>query len=117
MQIGPFTLSRGQIVPATTDYKTPQKTVLAYDGSVTVIDYGFPDEEFIRAKVRLPEDEADKIISFLRNGMGYARTAFSIVDGYGDTHVVRFWDRKIRKRVIASNVVELDLLFRKEVVG
>lgn len=117
MIIGPFTVTRGTITPYTIDVLTPQKTRKAGDGSVTVAAKGYLREVFLRAKVKVGKDEADQIESFLTYGMDFATGTFNLTDGYGDVYVVRFWDKRVRKRASAANLVELDLLFRQEVVA
>jgi hypothetical protein len=117
MIIGPFTLSRGALTPYTEERSTRQSTRTAADGSVTVVDQVYARETFFRAKVRLPKEEADTIVGYLTDGVGFARDTLSLTDAWGIVHTVRFWDRKIKKRVISANLVELDLLFREEVTA
>jgi hypothetical protein len=115
LKIGPFELSRGTLVPYTEERATKQTTRIAADGSVTVVDKSYNRETFFRAKVRLPLDEAKRIVGFLSDGVGFARDTFTLEDGFGITHTVRFWDRKIKQRSISADLVELDLLFRREI--
>ena len=117
MKIGPFTLSRGTLLPYTEERKTSQSTRVAPDGSVTVVDQIYTRETFFRAKVRIPKDEADVIVGYLTDGVGFARDTFSLEDGFGVTFTVRFWDRRLRKKTISSNLIELDLLFREEIIA
>lgn len=117
MKIGPFTLSRGSLTPYTEERTTRQTTRIAADGSVTVVDKIYKRETFFRMKTRIPKTEADTIVGFLSDGAGFARDPFTIQDAWGKTFTVRFWDRRIKKRVISSNLVELDLLFREEIVA
>jgi hypothetical protein len=117
MKIGPFTLSRGQLLPARYEGTTPQGRIIAADGSPVIVEHPYAKEEFLRVKVKLPKIEADTIAGYLEDGVGFARETTTIEDGYGKTFVVRYWDKRVRRTVVASNVVELDLLFRKEVTS
>ena len=117
MIIGPFTVSRGSIVPYTIEHRTPQKVRIAGDGSVTVVERAYTNARFFRVKIRVDKDEASSIASFLVSGVGYRRQTFSFTDGYGDVFTVRYWDDTVRERAVVSGVVELDLLFRREVVA
>lgn len=116
MQIGPYVISRGTMVPYGEDDTTSQTRKVAGDGSVTVVDQAFGEESFFRAKIKIPQAEAKTIRNYLL-AVGFARDTFSMIDGFGVTHTVRFWDKRVRRRNIAGGLVEMDLLFREEIVA
>lgn len=114
MQIGPHTVTRGTMVPYRLEARTSQLRKVAADGSVTVIDQLFNRELYIRAKIKVPNAEADTIAGFLE-AVGFARDTFSLEDAFAVVRTVRFWDRRIRRNHIAGGLTEMDLLFRQEV--
>ena len=116
MQIGPFTVSRGTMIPYVEDDRTSQVRKVAGDGSITVVEQGFASELFFRAKIKVPRDEGTKIRDFLL-AKGYASETFTYIDGFGTSFTVRFWDRRVRRRNIGGSLVELDLLFRQEIAA
>ena len=117
MEIGPFTISRGTMIPYVAEFRTDQVRKKAADGSVTVVEQAFTErEEFFRAKVKIPRAEGEDLANFL-DAKGFARDTFTYKDGFGVSFTVRFWDRRIRKRYITGGLMELDLLFRKENVA
>jgi hypothetical protein len=114
MQIGPYTITRGTMVPYQVDDETRQVKLEAEDGSVTVTEPAFNSVRFMRPKIKVPQAEAVEIANFLL-AVGYARDTFTYVDGFGTSHTVRYWDKKIRQRNIAGGLVEMDILLRREV--
>lgn len=117
MKIGPYTVSRGSLIPYTVERRASQTRRKAADGSITVVEKPDRTERYFHTKIKVPRAEANKIADFLETGVGYARDTFTLVDGFGTSFTVRFWDGRVRERFVASNVVELDLLFRREVVA
>ena len=116
MKIGPFTVTRGSILPYEIWVTTPQSVKKASDGSVTVVEKPYTRELYLKVKIKVDKDEADQIESFITYGASFRRQTWTFQDGYGVDFTVRYWDDEIRKRVIrASNIVELSLLLRVEV--
>ena len=118
MTIGPITVSRGTLTPYVQETKTAQSRFTAGDGSVVTVEQPFEFEEFFRANIRVDRDEGRVIKSFLEGaGAGFARNPFVLIDGFGVSHTVRFWDKRVRTTYIKADLVEMDLLFRKEIVA
>ena len=116
MKIGPYTVSRGTMLPYIEEDRRTATVRTAADGSIVVTEQAFSSEVYFRVKIKVPRGEARDIRGFLR-GVGYARDTFTYEDGFGVAHTVRFMDSKIRRRNIAGGLVELDLLLREEVVA
>jgi len=118
VQIGPITVSRGTLTPYVQESRTAQTRKIAGDGSVVVTDQPFAFEEFFRARIKVDRDEARVIKSFLEGaGAGFARNTFVLVDGFGVSYTVRFWDRRVRLTYIKADLVQMDLLFRREIAA
>ena len=115
MEIGPFTLTRGSLTPYDEEGRTRQNVMEAEDGSIYVHDR--TATKFIRCKVKLNRTEANAVAGYLENGARYAAEAFTLKDDFNIQWNVRFWGGRVKRRSIASNVVELDLMFRVEVTN
>ena len=116
MIIGPITVSRGTLTPYVVEAKAAQSRRVAGDGSVVTVEQPFTSEEFFQAKIRVPRDEAAVIKAFLEGaGAGFSRSTFTLVDGFGVSYTVRYWDRQVRVIYGAGDMAEMDLLFRREI--
>lgn len=114
MKIGPYTVSRGAILPLTETTESEQTQTVMLDGSVAIFDDW--DCELKKVRIRVPRAEALNIRGFLRYGVRYAALPFEIQDDYGNTWWVRYWGgSKIDMETIVSNLVEMNLVFRVEV--
>lgn len=116
MEIGPFTITRGTMIPYIEDERTSQVRKVAGDGSVTVVEQEFGEEQFFRAKIKVPRTEALQIRDYLK-AKRFAGETFTYKDGFGVSFTVRFWDRRVRRRNVAGGLTEMDLLFREELVA
>lgn len=114
LKIGPYLVTKGALLPYEERGETDQDVDITSDGGVVVHERPF-DTEYIRAVIKCQLDEARVISGYLRNGVRYRAIPFTIVDGFGTSRLVRFWDRRVRSRHLGANRVELDLLFRQEV--
>lgn len=114
LKIGPYELEKGALVPYEEKGVTDQESDTDGDGGIVVHERPW-DVKFIRAVCRCTTDEARVIEGYLRHGVRYKAIPFEIVDGFGTTRLVRFWDDKVIKKHLGNDRVELDLLFREEV--
>jgi hypothetical protein len=113
MIIGPYTVSRGTLLPWEEEAATKQKWNEALDGSVGVVDdYAVT---FIKGHIIVPWPEAMDIKGFLENGMRFAATVFILEDSRGIQHSVRWWQKRVRAQERAVDQCKIDLLFRVEV--
>ena len=113
--LGPYTFARGEIIPASRQYSSPEEVAKSEDGVVYVAGGNY-DEEIIHVKIIDSKSAVDDLIAWIRNGVRYAMNTFSFVDGYGTTRVVRYWGRQtIRQRIIGTEVVEIEIPLRVEV--
>lgn len=115
MEIGPFVVSRGAMVPYNVDFRTPQIANEAMDGAIVVTEKPYNKTRFIRAVIKVPFAEGLQISTFLSSGVRFKAIPFIIKDGFGQTWNVRFWDKRVREKHLAGGPVLLDLLFRVEV--
>ena len=114
MTIGPYVVSRGNLVPYDETVNTRQHRNEADDGTVGIID-DF-DVQMFKVKIRVPRAEALNIRGYLRTGVKFAAIPFTLVDDYGSSWQVRFWDRKVLMRTTRGNsLVEMVMTFREEV--
>jgi len=113
-KIGPYTISRGALTPYTEDEESDQIRQKDGDGGVVVTGVPYKDSYF-RALIRVQRNEAIAIGGYLANNCKFAALPLTLVDGNGITRLVRFWDKRIRKKYLAGGMVEMDLLFRAEV--
>ena len=114
MQIGPYPVTRGAILPYSAKGSTKQKTSIDGDGGVVAHEVPF-GEIFFRAVIHCSHEEGRVIAGYLRNGVRYSAVPFTFVDGFGTSRLVRFWDNDVNENYISGTEVELDLLFREEV--
>lgn len=114
LKIGAYTVERGALIPYNDTAETRQVKQVDGDGKVIVTEYPFK-ERFIRTLIKVPKEQADCIDGFLTNGVRFAGSIFVLVDGFGISRNVRFWDKKVIRKSIASDTVQMDLLFREEV--
>jgi hypothetical protein len=115
MEIGPFVLTNGSLIPYDEEGRSRQNVIEAEDGSIYVQDR--TAAKFIRARIKLNRTEANAVAGYLENGVRYAADAFTLKDDFNVQWNVRLWGGKVRRRSIASNVVEMDLMFRVEVTN
>lgn len=114
MTIGPYVISRGNLLPYDENLATKQHRAEADDGAVGVIDDW--DVQTFRVKITVPRAEALNIRGYLRTGVRYAAIPFTLVDDFGTSWLVRLWDRNIKMRTKATNLVEMVMVFREEVL-
>jgi len=113
MKIGPYTVTRGMIVPFD-EYSNSEQTRLELsDGAVAISDDW--DTEFKKCTIKVSRGEALNIRGFLRRSARYSAEPFEIIDDYGTTWWVRYWDSKINMATAVSNIVEMVMVFRVEV--
>ena len=113
-QIGPYEVERGALIPYTDETETRQVKQIDGAGGVIVTEVPYK-ERYIKAVIKTSKQQADLIDGFLTNGVRFASTIFTLVDGFGVSRNVRFWDDKVKRKSIASDIVRMDLLFREEV--
>jgi len=113
-QIGPYVIERGALIPYNDEATSDQVKQIDGNGGVVVTEATFT-ERFIRAVIKVSKAQADYLDGFLTNGVRFAGEYFTLVDGFGVSRNVRFWDRKVNRKSIASGIVQMDLLFREEV--
>lgn len=115
LKIGPYTVTRGALLPYSMSGVTTQSVDEALDGSVVVVDAPYVARIF-EATIQVPVNEAEDILGFIVNGARFSAVPFVVVDGYGTARLVRWWGgREIEQRLIASGIVEMTLKFREEV--
>jgi len=112
--IGPYTIARGEILPADRESTTPQEVVVAGDGSVHVSDSNY-DEHFIEMTLRDDITQLTNVVNYLRNGVRYRAIPFLVTDGFGTQYLVRYWDKKLRWKHPGAGLIELVLTLRVEV--
>jgi hypothetical protein len=115
MTIGPYTVTRGAMVPFTFEATSPQIAVETEDLEVVVAEKTANSVEYIRAVIKEPIDNGMNISNYLKYGVRFKAIPFTVQDDYGTTWLVRFWDRRVKRRHLGGDLVELDLLFRIEV--
>lgn len=113
MIIGPYTVSRGTLVPYEMYSQSQQARIELMDGAVCVAED--VDAQFMKATFRVPLEEAMNIQGYLRNSVRYSAEAFTITDDFGASWSVRYWDSKIGATVIGGSITEMVCLFRVEV--
>ena len=113
-QIGAYVVERGALIPYTDEAGTDQVKQIDGDGKVVVTEALFTTR-YIKAVIKVTKEQADAIDGFLTNGVRFAGEIFVLVDGFGTSRNVRFWDKKVQRISIASDSVQMDLLFREEV--
>jgi hypothetical protein len=111
--IGPHTLSSGQLVPAKRRSKSRQQTDTAYDGTVMVSGSQVVDRLF-EIRCRVPRVEAEKIDYYIQNSLRYAAETVTVVDAYGVSRIMRYWDDETDYSIGGGGFTELNLLFREE---
>ena len=114
LTIGPYVVTKGALLPYEERGETGQTADIDGDGGVVVHEQPF-DTEYIRAVIKCSVDEARAIGGYLRNGVRYRAIPFTLVDGFGTSCLVRFWDKRVRRKNLGGDRVSLDLLFRIEV--
>lgn len=114
MKIGPYTVTRGQIIPFEEYSNSEQTRLVLSDGSAAVSD-DF-DAEFKKVTIKVTRAEALNIRGFIRHAARYAAEAFEIYDDYGASWLVRYWDDRITMGTVASSTVEMVMIFRVEVL-
>lgn len=114
LKIGPYKLTKGALLPYDEKSSTTQKESIDGNGGVVVHERSYK-EKFIRAKCKCSVAEARTLEGYLTNGVRYKAIAFELVDGFGTTRLVRFWDKDVHRKHLGGDRVELDLLFREEV--
>jgi hypothetical protein len=113
-KIGAYTIERGALIPYTDEATTNQGKQIDGNGGVVITETPYT-ERYIRAIIKVSTEQADYIDGFLTNGVRFAGEYFTLVDGFGVSRNVRFWDKKVKRKSIASGIVQMDLLFRLEI--
>lgn len=113
LQVGPYVLPRGGIVPYEETSTTRQTRLEAMNGAMHVIDAW--DYELKKITVRDSREVCLNVKGFLKNACRYAAFPFTLVDGFGTSFRVRLWDRNIKVKTIAADVAELVFTVRVEV--
>lgn len=111
---GPYEIERGEILPATREYKSPQKVTVADDGSPHVAESGY-DEEYLNATLIDDSGQIENVIYYIRNGVRYSAVAFYVTDGFGVQRQVRFWASRFKPKIVAGSLWELKVKLRVEV--
>jgi len=113
MTIGPFTLSRGRLIPAKGSIETASDPIVASDGSVGGADDLYQTRMW-EARLKLPRAEAANLVAYIANGLRFWRETVEVTDS-GITRVMRYWSRKVSWEQRGGEIVELTLPFREEV--
>ena len=115
LKIGPFTVSRGALIPYNETFETDQTKMKDGDGGAVVVSRPYVNT-MIRVTIKVPRDEARMIANYLAHNVKFAGLPLTLVDGLGTTRTVRFWDDKVNKKYLAGgSLVQMNLLFREEV--
>jgi hypothetical protein len=114
VQIGPHTLTRGEIYPKRYKSSTPGTARVAGDGSVSVTEGNYKDRVFWII-ARLPRLEAMRIKHFIENNLRFHAEVTTIVDGYGVTRRARYWKDDVELVIERGDWARLELPFREEV--
>lgn len=114
IDIGPYTIERGELLPRKDSYKSGQKKMVDGDGQVVVVEAPY-DERFFTARMKGTKDEIEDVVAYLRATGRYSAAAITVVDGYGVSRSMRLWENSIEWRTVASNLIEVSLLLREEV--
>ncbi len=113
--VGPYTVSRGEILPHDREAQTAQSVDEAEDDSVYVSER-LNDVQFITARLRDNLTTIENVIYYIRNGVRYAAVPFWITDGFGRQWNVRYWGGKsIKWKYVGADLVEVNLKLRVEV--
>jgi hypothetical protein len=113
-KVGPYTLTRGAIIPFETEGQTDQVVNTDGDGGVIVTEVPY-SEQFLKAVIRGTVEEMEAVKGFIETGVRFSAVPFNIVDDWNTTWFVRFWGTKVTKKLIAPGLCEMELLFRKEI--
>lgn len=114
VQIGPHTLTRGELLPAKRKSSTMQSALEAGDGSVRVT--GTPlIRRFFTMRLTLPRAEAKRLTDYIENTLRMRAEVVTVVDGFGFSRQMRYWDGDLDWTHRGGAVVDLELVFREEV--
>ena len=112
--IGPYTITRGAIIPYETESQTDQSVNIDGDGGVVVTELPY-SEQFMKVQIRGTVEEMEAVKGFIETGVRFSAVPFNVIDDWNTTHYVRFWGNKVTKKLIAPGICEMELLFRKEI--
>lgn len=114
MKLGPYTIL-GARYPYIEEHLTKQTYAEDGEGGVAVFESTW-DAQYFRVKFKVSgRGNANDIRGFLRNGIRYRAKTFTYVDDYGNTYLVRYWDKRVRMAQVAPGVYEFDVTMRREV--
>ena len=112
--IGPYTISRGAILPLEAESETDQIVNVDGDGGVVVTETTY-HEQFLKMNIRGTLEEMEAIKGFIENGVRFRAVPFNVTDEWNNTYYVRFWNKKASWKLVAPGICEMDLLLRKEI--
>lgn len=114
MEIGPYTITGGNITPYNVTDRGEQQYSVDGDGGVIVFPSPY-DARFLKVKFHTDKGTADNIASFIRFGKGFRRDTWLFVDPFGASLTVRYWDDEIVRSNVAPDLVEMKMTLRVEV--
>ena len=114
VQIGPHTLTRGEIYPKRFKSDTPGAARVAGNGSVSVVEGNYVNRYFWII-ARLPRVEAMRIKNYIENNLRFRAAVTTVVDGYGVSRRARYWKDSVDLIADKGDYVRLELRFREEV--
>jgi len=114
MMIGPYTITRGAVLPYEEEFSSDQ--VIQKDGNGDVIVSGNDyTDSFLKVTISAEKELLDTIANFLKNNNRFAALPFTLVDGFGVTKLVRLWDNKFKKVYQGNNFGTIEIIVREEV--
>lgn len=114
VSIGPWSVTRGPILPHRRQSKTSQKVDKAEDGSVGVSDAHY-DDDILYVLIRADITTISDIYHWIKNGVRYSARAFQYTDENGVELTVRYWKNTVQYRIIGGDLAEMELPLRKEI--
>lgn len=112
--IGPYEVTRGEILPYRIDAKSPQAAVTTRSGAVYVAERPFQEQFF---SVKLSDSRAllMEVFDFIRYGCRFRAVPFTYIDGRGTSWLVRYWGRNDIRINDEGVQATMTLVLRKEV--
>jgi hypothetical protein len=115
LTIGPHVLSRGQLTPVKSKSRSYQTADVAGDGSVAISGSSIVERLYMM-RCKIPQAEATTLTRYIENSLRFKAETVQVIDGFGVTRTMRYWDGDLDTSVGGGGFADLDLTFREEVM-